>query len=739
MNLPSPARAADPPITVENIRVGFSATARQGQFKVGTWTPVWVDLKGGPQRFQGRLVVVVPDDDGTPTVATQIVDIAPRDFKTFVVYVRPGTRNPTISARVVDESGRTRSNLLEDNDLGWVEAGQLLIGTLGNPSGVEEVPGLPGFSGPNSGAGNSELVVTRIRVPEGMPGRWYGYDACEAVILDTNDPRVMEVLSGSGTQLQALEGWVRRGGHLVVAVGSSAQVARETLGSLLPALPGEQTRLSEPAALESFAAASASLKSLLVTHLEPVEGRGAKVLAATASAKPINLVVRGPVGLGRVTVVGLDVDQKPFSDWADRKLFWIKALDLRGRAEATGSANPVFVPAGGGSFYRLDRNDLSALLHLSLEDFPGVTLVPFGWVAFFVFLYILLIGPGDYFFLKKVVKRMELTWITFPLIVLGVSALAYAAAYYIKGTDLRINKVDAVDIDQAEGKGVTARGQTWLTLFSPQNRDYTLTINPLPLDRLPGGTAAPSRGMRANAEILLSWFGGPDPVFGGGSRIGLSSNPYRYEPTGEAEQLAGVRVAIWSTKSFIGRWSCPSAPVVDAQLRVVGLDRVAGTITNRLQRPLKDAFLAYGRQIYPLDTIAPGATVTIDTNRNRLLAGYLEERARNFNAALNQPNNINWNGGSGGLASGSRADLIRAILFRDAMASKGGAPTSTPLRHLDLTGQLALDRPMLVAEIDGPAAALELGRAPSTPKIEQTTVLRVILPPIAPEGEAPGK
>ena len=68
------------------------------------------------------------------------------------------------------------------------------------------------------------------------------------------------------------------------------------------------------------------------------------------------------------------------------------------------------------------------------------------------FLYILLIGPGDYLFLRKVIKRMEMTWITFPVIVLTVSGLAYAAAYYFKGTDLRINKVDVVDIDQSTGQ-----------------------------------------------------------------------------------------------------------------------------------------------------------------------------------------------------------------------------------------------------------------------------------------------
>ena len=118
-------------------------------------------------------------------------------------------------------------------------------------------------------------------------------------------------------------------------------------------------------------------------------------------------------------------------------------------------------------------------------------LIPFGWVAFFIFLYILLIGPGDYFFLKKVLKRMELTWITFPTIVVTVSLLAYFAAYRLKGNDLLVNKVDVIDVDQAGG---LVRGRTLVSLFSPQNRDYNVGFVPVPptLDGDVPPLAAPS-------------------------------------------------------------------------------------------------------------------------------------------------------------------------------------------------------------------------------------------------------
>ena len=51
-----------------------------------------------------------------------------------------------------------------------------------------------------------------------------------------------------------------------------------------------------------------------------------------------------------------------------------------------------------------------------------------------------------------------------------------------------------------------------------------------------------------------------------------------------------------------------------------------------------------------------------------------------------------------------------------------------PLHDLDLTGQLALKRPMLVARVKRTGAQLVLDSAASPPKIDQLTMVRIILP-----------
>src|SRR5262249_20798521 len=164
--------------------------------------------------------------------------------------------------------------------------------------------------------------------------------------------------------------------------------------------------------------------------------------------------------------------------------FWQKLnAELRPNYGREGQA-PVNMSNRGFGYGDIDRSDAASVLQERLESFDEVPVISFGWVALFILLYIAVVGPLDYLFLKQVVKRLELTWITFPAVVLVVSALAYFSAYYLKGNDLRINKLDLVDL-VAEFDAVGSRchssqayGTTWFTLFSPRIQNYTVGAEP---------------------------------------------------------------------------------------------------------------------------------------------------------------------------------------------------------------------------------------------------------------------
>jgi len=731
------AAPSRPPIEVENVRIGYASGSSNNLFKIGAWTPVWVQLRAGDERFTGSMELVVPDDNDTPTTVRQPVDLGAGQTQRYTLYARPGTIDPDFELRLIDPSRGIRTARISARSV----AKQIdscfptdpVVLTLGNPQGVEKIPQLPGYTSAST-TGSRRVVVGKIDAAGGnLPGHWQGYDAARAVVLDTNDRAVMAALNA--LRGQALVDWVRRGGHLIVSLGANWQSVRESpLAEILPAVPGTPKRINDLAAVESFAlgstkAISPNREPAMVTTLEEIESRGGKVLSRAIGAP---LVVRGSYGFGLVTLIAFDVDQRPFSTWEDRGFFWVQAIGLRRLLSDEDLADSSL---GSGRIYQENSRDLSTKLREALERFEGVKLISFGWVAFFIFLYILLIGPCDYFFLKKVVKRMELTWITFPIIVLSVSLAAYYAAYAVKGKTLRVNKVDVVDVIQGPGPenvypaSGLVRGTTFLDLFSPTNQDYTCSIVPLPLDRAEptsADQAGPSR-LPTGTELTLSWFGVPEVGFGGmgnRSQLAFSNAGYEYLPPGRAEKLEGVRVPIWSTKALTARWMAPgpAAPLIESRLRPVGPDRLEGEVINRMGTPLHDAILAFSKQVYLLGTMEPGVPIRVALSQDRQLSGHVRETLQNLLDRSEQ-------GDRPGSRQVEREDLLLGLMFHDSLgASREQLTTSHALTDLDLTEQLLLDRPMLVARTDRAPSRLVLENTSSDSKIEQTTLLRVILP-----------
>ncbi len=245
------------------MRVGFDTSVdfqTSNSFKVGTWTPVWVQLKGGTERFSGMMDVIAADDDGTPTTFRMPVEVGANQSQRFTAYARPGSREPDFTVRLFDAQGRrvggaSQETLLPQSPTAIMPSETLLL-ILGQPQGVDGIKALPGFKGagrdPNQ-SGALEIVTARIDPFVGlMPGRWYGYDAARAVIVDTNDREILKSLDA--LRSQPLVDWVARGGHLVISVGANWQAVKDSvLEPILPGVPSGQVRVNSLEALDAFA------------------------------------------------------------------------------------------------------------------------------------------------------------------------------------------------------------------------------------------------------------------------------------------------------------------------------------------------------------------------------------------------------------------------------------------------------------------------------------------------------
>ena len=177
-------------------------------------------------------------------------------------------------------------------------------------------------------------------------------------------------------------------------------------------------------------------------------------------------------GWARITVIGFDLDRAPFAEDHQRLEFWDWVLRDCGANRASSGGDGKARPAGA---LTEEEDEAAVAIRQHNDTFEGVAVVSFGWIAMLIVLYILLIGPVEYYFLKRVFGRLELTWITFPIIVLTVSAAAYFSADAVKGRELKVNKVDVVDVDPASGR---IYGTTWFTVFSPRIDNYSIGVEP---------------------------------------------------------------------------------------------------------------------------------------------------------------------------------------------------------------------------------------------------------------------
>ncbi len=705
-----PADALAPQIVA--VKAGF-----EGLFKLGFWTPYQITIRGGARPIVARLDLTVRDGDNVATTiaAPRPLHIPAGDQITVMAYAKTGRDSKWLNVALrspsqEDDRVLVRQSLQLDETF-LPENDRLVVG-IGADVGLASVAKLLNRS--KSGWYDSLFHAARPASFDELPTRWYGYETVDWLIVSLTDPTLYRGLSASDARFQAIERWVARGGQLLLFVGAEAPEALAPESPWSRFAPGrfqDMVTLGVFTAIEAYSGSSVPVATgrqrttVEVPRFADVRG----VVEAREGNLP--LVVRRAYGFGQVVFVGLDLEQPPWLQWPARNRLVARLLghdvDNLGELDTGSDAWGTMAMAG--------FDDLSGNLRAVLDQFSGIQIAPFWLIAVLVFAYILWIGPVDYLLVKYVFRRMELTWITFPTAVLLISAGAYGLGRHMKGSALLVNTIDLFDVDIESG---LVRGTHWSNIFSPQVDTYTVEVQPL----LPDG-ATP-----ADAERLLSWLGLP------GFGIGGMQSPtadavawnrgYRYSDA--LDQLLDVPIQVWSTKSFVQRWSTRRynhTSALDIELR----ERdgfLEGRITNRLDIPVEDALLAFGRWAYRLETIAPGQSVAIDPLRDpRTLEAELADLAQ---ATKNSASPM----AVRPLFASDPVDLVRQMTFYQA----GGGRKLTQLSHryqsfVDLSAHLKLGRAVLIGFLERPVGQVLVNGNPQKSEHDRhTTCLRVVVP-----------
>jgi hypothetical protein len=694
--VPAQAQAQDRrKIRINTVRVGFPSSLVDSQFKSGNWTPVYVDITAGPEPIaHAKLTIEAVDTDDVRnnyTVDVPLLD--PGDSATVMAYTKPGSESADVGVSIRMDGVLIAAK--GDNYFPAIPLDHHLYLTIGG-----RAPGLKravaGQVGPDEQTAYSgpEHVVALDDIRQ-FPTRWFGYEAVDMMFLTTSDRDFLTAfLNEREGRKDALAEWVRRGGHIVVSVGRNQDIVSQidALQQLLPVTVKGMQQLplvrgpakwtdSRFGALENPPPKlnpTGARPPVEVATLLPKAGRDVDQLLTEPDTKQL-LIARGAYGMGKVTVVAFDLDRPPFTSWLDKgqNEFW-KKLILE-TAPAVRLESQEAKQLGMGMPTQQNTTDLGTSLQENLEHFSDMPVISFGWVALFILVYILIVGPLDYFFLKKVVKRLELTWITFPTVVITISVVAYFTAYWLKGDDQRINKIDVLDVDLHTQQ---VYGTTWFSIFSPRIQNYIVGLKPA--DALSG--SAP-----VNPDsVTMSWMGRPESGAGGVGRArsqgGLFRRAYDYAP--EATGMIRVPIQVWATKNFVASWDVPldpSKPIVVANLEHPrgNPDAITGSITSNFPVPLQNVAIyqvhgGSGRW-YPMENLLPGVPQRLD---NILAAGNGQEVGSWINSETDAASPGRK---GGGMSRAPTEPIIKSLMFEQSNRTK--RPNNL-LRNMDESWRL---------------------------------------------------
>ena len=385
-------------------------------------------------------------------------------------------------------------------------------------------------------------AVARLDDLEHLPAQWYGYEGVGALVLSTDK---LEICAGSTAQVRRSRPSINGCGWAGAWCSRRARRRRPYWPRIRPwpFAPGrlqQMVALRQTGGLETYVGSSSTILSpgdspLAVPRLGEVEG------IVEARELDLPLVIRTARGLGQVVFLAADLDRPPLSRWNDAALLAARLLDL-----PTDRLQRVEPHSAGVTF---GYSDMAGQLRSSLDQFDGVRMVPFWVVAALLVGYILLIGPGDYFFLRKIVGRMHWTWLTFPAVVLVLSVAAWLLARGLKGDRLHVDQVDLVNVDAVSGQ---IRGTSWMNLFSPRTQAFDLSVQPGLLSGRPS----------AEPAIPVAWLGLPGKGLGGmdpqtSDTVGWDSS-YEFSPP--LDEIKGVPIRVWSSRSFTARWIARRRP-----------------------------------------------------------------------------------------------------------------------------------------------------------------------------------
>ena len=506
--LPSPV------LGVEGLTVEAKALL-DGHARVGSWMAIAVHMKNDGPAISGELRMTGGAQGRTRF--GQVIDLPTQSDKTFLLYAQPPAFGRELEVALVDGD-----ETIVKTKVGFTihDGTQLIVGVVAERPG-DIVGGIDLLPNQN------QLAPVIIPLdPEDLPERveaWSGLDRLVWQDLDSN-----RLTPG---QLGSLRGWVAGGGRLVIVGGTAGPNSLSAFpDALLPYRPSATVTVAAGSLTSLLGTVPAGTADLSALGGELIEGRalvtsGDRVVAAERV-----------YGNGAVTLVGFDPSTRWIADGAAGEALWRRVLPARSSA---------------GLVLGDDSQLVSAVSQL-----PSLALPPIGGLIALLGAYVLLVGPINYFVLRRMDRR-DWAWFTMPALIAVFAVGAYGYGAVLRGSDVLVNEVALVRGSPGATDGTA---QVYIGVFSPSRSTYQVHV--------PGGALLSS-------PISGDFFGGD----GSASALDVLQ--------GDPAKVRDLAVGFGSLRTIRAE-TAVTVPLIQTDLRLVD-GRLKGTVKNAstitLQKP----------------------------------------------------------------------------------------------------------------------------------------------------------
>lgn len=405
---------------------------------------------------------------------------------------------------------------------------------------------------------------------ETAPENELGYDQLDLIVVsDYNLNQLSE------SQHQALSRWIDQGGTLLTGGG---ELYRENLGrfalTILEPPFGKAERREVNLGMEY--AQNAPRDSVLSLSCADLSLKNGRTLIQGESVPLLSCVKqkKGRIAAAAFSLeeIGAFCEHHPaFLEKLLTKTFGERKVNELSQAEYYGFSNLYFSIQG-----LINTGDMGRL--------PNITL----YTAVIV-IYLLFIGPGIYFYLKK--RKLQ----RYYMAGVAVSAVCFTGIIYLMGIGTRFREPFFTYAAILDTSGEEMQEKIYLNVRSPYNKPYSIRLNP-------SYTVRPVTKSYYYDARLKQTFNGTENY----------KTCLRFLPD-QTEIRVRDSIAFTPKLFFLSRSAQQEGKLCSDGAVSLFDGKVSGSIVNRFEETLQDAVLIFYGKAILLGDLEPGQRVELDT------------------------------------------------------------------------------------------------------------------------------